>query len=156
MLLGGLWHGAAWNFVVWGGIHGGGLAVERLLASRRAALGHGPPRDTVWRRVVGRLVTFHLVCAAWVFFRADGFRSALAVFARLFSNDVAGGVALNVLLLIAVGILIQFLPKDATGRLQTAFSRLSLGSQGALLATTLVAVSTFGNQGVAAFIYFKF
>jgi D-alanyl-lipoteichoic acid acyltransferase DltB (MBOAT superfamily) len=156
MLLGGLWHGAAWNFVVWGGIHGAGLATERLLASRRASLGHGPPRDTVARRVVGRLVTFHVVCAAWVFFRADGFGSALAVFARLFSSDVAGGVALNVLLLVAVGILIQFLPKDATARLQTAFSRLSLGSQGALLAATLVGVSTFGNQGVAAFIYFRF
>jgi alginate O-acetyltransferase complex protein AlgI len=156
MLLGGLWHGAAWHFVIWGGIHGGGLAVERLLAERRHALGHAAPRDTVVRRVVGRLVTFHVVCAAWVFFRADGVGSAIAVFRRLLAWGVPGGVALNVLLLVALGMLIQFLPKDATARVQAAFSRLSLTAQGATLAMTLVAVSTFGNQGVAAFIYFRF
>ncbi|HEU0129394.1 MAG TPA: MBOAT family protein [Mycobacteriales bacterium] len=156
MLLGGLWHGAAWNFVIWGAIHGAGLAAERLLAARRHARGHAPPADTVARRVLGRVVTFHVVCFAWVFFRADGFGSAMAVLGRLLSFAGGGAVGANVLLLIAVGIGIQYLPKDATGRLQRGFSRLSLGVQGALLATSLVAVSTFGNQGVAAFIYFRF
>jgi D-alanyl-lipoteichoic acid acyltransferase DltB (MBOAT superfamily) len=156
MLLGGLWHGAAWNFVIWGGIHGTGLAVERLAADRRHALGHATPRDTVLRRIGGRLLTFHVVCLAWVFFRADGFGSAMEILGRLTAFAAGPAVALNVLLLIAVGIAIQYLPKDATGRLQHAFSRLSLGAQGALLAASLVAVSTFGNQGVAAFIYFQF
>jgi D-alanyl-lipoteichoic acid acyltransferase DltB (MBOAT superfamily) len=156
MLLGGLWHGAAWTFVAWGAIHGAGLAVERLLAARRHARGVAPPRDTVARRVVGRLVTFHVVCLAWVFFRADSFGTAMKVFGRLFSFAPGGFVALNLVLLIAVGIAIQYLPRDATARLQRGFSRLSLGAQGALLATSLVAVSTFGNQGVAAFIYFRF
>src|SRR5215207_5592494 len=68
MLLGGLWHGAAWTFVVWGGIHGAGLAVERWLADRRE------------RR---RLVTFHVVCAAWIFFRADSFDRAGDMFRQL-------------------------------------------------------------------------
>jgi D-alanyl-lipoteichoic acid acyltransferase DltB (MBOAT superfamily) len=156
MLLGGLWHGAAWNFVVWGGIHGTGLAIERYLDGRRDLYGHAPRADTVWRRVVGRVVTFHIVCLAWVFFRADGFGSALAVLGRLFSFAGGGFVAGNVLLLVIVGILIQYLPKDATGRLQRGFASLGVGAQAALLATCLVAVSTFGNQGVAAFIYFRF
>jgi D-alanyl-lipoteichoic acid acyltransferase DltB (MBOAT superfamily) len=156
MLLGGLWHGAAWQFVIWGGIHGAGLAAERLLAERRAALGHAPPRDTVARRVVGRLVTFHVVCAAWVFFRADGVGSALAVFGRLLSFTGGGTVTTVVLTLVAIGIAVQYLPKDATARLQAAFSRLTPAVQGVTLAVVLVAVSVLGNQGVAAFIYFRF
>ncbi len=156
MLLGGLWHGAAWNFVIWGAIHGVGLAVERLAADRRQARGHATPRDTVLRRVVGRLITFHVVCLAWVFFRAEGFGAAMDVFNRLLSFASGPAVAFNVLLLIAIGILIQYLPKDATARLQHGFSKLSLGVQGAVLALSLVLVSTFGNQGVAAFIYFQF
>ena len=156
MLLGGLWHGAAWKFVIWGGIHGCGLAIERFVAERRHARGHAPARDTVLRRVVGRLVTFHVVCAAWVFFRADSTRAAFDVFGRLLSFTGGGVVTFTVLALVVIGIAVQFLPKDATGRLQAGFSRLSLGVQGAALATVLVGTSILGNQGVAAFIYFRF
>jgi D-alanyl-lipoteichoic acid acyltransferase DltB (MBOAT superfamily) len=156
MLLGGLWHGAAWKFVIWGGIHGVGLAVERLVAERRHARGHAPPRDTVLRRVVGRLVTFHVVCAAWVFFRADGVRPAFEVFGRLLSFSGGGTVTATVLVLVALGIAVQYLPKDATARLQAGFSMLAPGVQGAMLAVLLVGISVLGNQGVAAFIYFRF
>ena len=65
MLLGGLWHGAAWTFVVWGGIHGAALVVRALPAHHaRSRQGIEPPPDTVWRRVGRRLVTFHIVCLA--------------------------------------------------------------------------------------------
>ena len=70
MLLGGLWHGAAWNFVVWGGIHGGLLALERGRGKR--SLYHRLPRPA---RV---LITFVIVCFAWVFFRADSLPHAAA------------------------------------------------------------------------------
>ena len=67
MLLGGLWHGASWTFVIWGGIHGTGLAVERWRRDRRgAAREPGPAR--IWMQ---RLLTFNLVCFAWIFFRSD-------------------------------------------------------------------------------------
>ena len=85
MLLGGLWHGAAWTFVVWGGIHGAGLARERFVRDRRTARGLGPPRDTATRRWVGRIVTFHVVCFAWIFFRADSFARAGEMIERLFT-----------------------------------------------------------------------
>jgi alginate O-acetyltransferase complex protein AlgI len=78
MLLGGLWHGANWTYVVWGGIHGGGLAVERVLtldapgpsaweSSRK------PSWTGLWTR---RLILFHFVCLAWVFFRAATLQGA--------------------------------------------------------------------------------
>ena len=75
MLLGGLWHGAAWTFVVWGGLHGAG-------ARRRSAGGVERPRlrgagaDDRGARWRARLVTFHFVCLAWIFFRSDSFGAA--------------------------------------------------------------------------------
>ena len=73
MLLGGLWHGAAWTFVVWGGIHGLGLA-SSVPRDRRGARPPEPP-DTAVRRWAGRLVTFNVVCFAWIFFRAGSVRA---------------------------------------------------------------------------------
>lgn len=73
MLLGGLWHGANWTFVVWGGIHGGGLAIERLL-SRKSEISDSPGFIARWVR---RCVVFVLVCLAWIFFRAASLSEAL-------------------------------------------------------------------------------
>ncbi len=76
MLIGGLWHGAAWTFVVWGGLHGAYLAGERLL---RAQWGDAPRwQRPAWRFVLGA-ATFVLVCIAWVFFRAPDLASAMRV-----------------------------------------------------------------------------
>ena len=71
MLLGGLWHGANWTFVVWGAIHGVGLAVERLLT------GGKPEASTnVFGRWAQRIFIFHIVCLSWVFFRANSVKAA--------------------------------------------------------------------------------
>jgi alginate O-acetyltransferase complex protein AlgI len=70
MLLGGLWHGASWNFVIWGGIHGGMLAFERMLG-----------KDSPYRalpRAAKTAITFAIVTVAWVFFRAADLPAALA------------------------------------------------------------------------------
>jgi alginate O-acetyltransferase complex protein AlgI len=76
MLLGGLWHGASWNFVVWGAIHGGALAWERWRGEqRRARPNHaGGPAP----RVLGVASTFFVVLVAWVFFRTSDLSGALA------------------------------------------------------------------------------
>lgn len=66
MLLGGLWHGASWTFVIWGGLHGLYLAVERKLGIDTL----DPERMTMAARLLRGFVTFHLVCLAWIFFRA--------------------------------------------------------------------------------------
>ena len=79
MLIGGLWHGANWTFVVWGGIHGGGLALERLLGVGRHE--HVPARPAVtWAK---RILLFNLVCFAWIFFRAASIRDAFSFLAGL-------------------------------------------------------------------------
>jgi alginate O-acetyltransferase complex protein AlgI len=68
MLLGGLWHGAAWNFVVWGGLHGALLAYERMRGKAAAYAGLRGPAATA--------VTFFIVLITWVFFRAADLASA--------------------------------------------------------------------------------
>jgi alginate O-acetyltransferase complex protein AlgI len=79
MLLGGLWHGANWTFVAWGGLHGLYLAVERFL-------GVGGPVRGGAARALRTLVTFHLVCLAWIFFRAPSFAAAWAVLRGIFAG----------------------------------------------------------------------
>lgn len=87
MLLGGLWHGASWNFVIWGGVHGTLLAAERITKGRSLFPWLPTPLQVV--------VTFFLVTMTWVFFRAGSLPEALAYFRAL--AGVGGGDATSVL-----------------------------------------------------------
>jgi len=91
MLLGGLWHGAGWTFVVWGGLHGAYLVANHAWRAARARLGQDLARSTAGGRALGCLVTFLAVVAGWVVFRADGLDSALAILWAM-----AGGNGLTV------------------------------------------------------------
>ncbi len=77
MLIGGLWHGAGWNWVVWGGLQGLMMSIERLLG-----IPEMPPDRLVWR-VLRWFVTIHLVCASWVLFRVENLGDAGVVFSRM-------------------------------------------------------------------------
>jgi D-alanyl-lipoteichoic acid acyltransferase DltB (MBOAT superfamily) len=79
MLLGGLWHGAGWTFVVWGGLHGVYLAVNHAWRAWRVRLGHDLTRSTRLGRAAGCAVTFAAVVAGWVIFRADSLDTAGAI-----------------------------------------------------------------------------
>ncbi len=157
MLLGGLWHGAAWRFVLWGGLHGAGLVYDRERHQRRSARGLGTAPSTPLRRAGQRLVTFHLVCLGWIFFRADSLATAGELLSRLFTAwGPAPAVTPAILLAIAVGIAAQYVPRDGVLRLQDAFSRLTPTVQGVALAAVLFVIDALGPEGVAAFIYFQF
>ena len=149
MLLGGLWHGAAWTFVIWGGLHGIYLAVERATGWRPVT------RTQQW---IGRLVTFHLVCFAWIFFRADTFSTAWQVIGRLFTAWGQGSplVTTSVVLAILVGIVTQYVRPTAVGDLVRGFGRLPVVAQAACVAVALTVINTLGPTGVAPFIYFRF
>jgi alginate O-acetyltransferase complex protein AlgI len=181
MLIGGLWHGAAWTFVVWGALHGGWLVLERLWdgLSRRTAVeaGHdvdpeldeggvaplpqqvaarfGALSPTV-RTWLGRLVTFHVVCLGWVFFRAPSLDDAFHVLGRLLQPGTGSGVNLVVVGTIVTFLATQYVPTDAVGRLQAIFSRMHVWQQGTILALFLAFTSALSPTGVAPFIYFAF
>jgi D-alanyl-lipoteichoic acid acyltransferase DltB (MBOAT superfamily) len=150
MLLGGLWHGAAWTFVVWGGIHGVGLSVERALGGIRPA-----SAATRW---LARLVTFHVVCFAWIFFRADSLGRAEQVLERLFTawGQPSPLVTTSVVLAIMVGIGAQYVRPSALAAVLRGFQRLPVLAQAATVAVVLMVVNTLGPEGVAPFIYFRF
>ncbi|ARV60971.1 membrane-bound O-acyltransferase family protein [Nostocales cyanobacterium HT-58-2] len=79
MLLGGLWHGAGWNFIIWGGLHGVYLVINHQWHSFRKALGHDLKKSSLWSRALACLLTFLAVVIAWVFFRANNMNAALAI-----------------------------------------------------------------------------
>jgi alginate O-acetyltransferase complex protein AlgI len=149
MLLGGLWHGAAWTFVVWGGIHGLGLAVERATGWRPHT------RAQQW---LGRVLTFHVVCFAWIFFRADSFSRAGDVISQLFTawGRPSPLVTTSVVLAILVGIAGQYVRPTAVTSALAGFGRLPVVAQAACVAVAFVVIDTLGPTGVAPFIYFRF
>jgi D-alanyl-lipoteichoic acid acyltransferase DltB (MBOAT superfamily) len=157
MVLGGLWHGAAWTFVTWGAFHGLCLAGGRLRRDRRVARGLSPQDDRPGAMFRQRVVTFHLVCLGWVFFRADSVSTALVLLGRLVTAvGPAPAVTPLVLAVITGAIAAQFMPRDLSGSLQDRFSRLGPALQGGALAGGLFLITSLGPQGVAPFIYFRF
>jgi len=154
MLLGGLWHGAAWRFVIWGGLHGLWLVWER----RREERGTAPSLATPTSRGLARLATFHLVSFAWIFFRAPSMANAWEMISRLFTEWGGGvdAITVPILLAIAVGIGAQYVTRPAVDRTLAGFSQLGPVPQGAVLAAGLLAIDALANEGVAAFIYFQF
>jgi alginate O-acetyltransferase complex protein AlgI len=147
MLLGGLWHGANWTFVAWGGLHGAALAVERRF---------GPAR----RAWLGRLVTFHVVALCWVFFRAPDFGDAFAVLARLgaWTTRPTGLITPALVLLVLAGTAVQLLPAGQLSRpAGAALRRLAPAGQGVAFAVGFVALlAASPNLGTPAFIYYQF
>ena len=151
MVLGGFWHGAAWNFIIWGTMHGLWLAAERA-----SGLANFFNRNRIGR-VTGWFVTFHLVCAAWVFFRAENLDLALDWFSGLaaFSLPVYGLTWLATLLIV-VSLAFQFTPSDGVNRVAGYFERKPLILAGGIFALTLLAVQWLAPSGTAPFIYFQF
>jgi len=153
MLLGGIWHGAAWKFVFWGALHGGGLAAERAL---EPIIGRMP--SGIAGRVVSTLVVFHIICLGWVFFRADSFETAVLYLGGLGAGwgDGVHQTTPFTLGLILFGLACQFVPADLGERLGGAAARLPIWSQGALAGCTIAAIDALGPDGIAPFIYFQF
>jgi len=153
MLLGGIWHGAAWKFVVWGALHGGGLAVERMLEpwlGRRAQSPAG--------RVVSVVLVFHFVCLAWVFFRAEDFQMAWLYIAGLGTGWSGGLQQAGPLMvaLIALGLAGQFIPDRPFDRAAEVFERMPVWGLGATAGIVVAIINALGPEGVAPFIYFRF
>jgi hypothetical protein len=79
MLLGGLWHGAGWTFIFWGGIHGLLLIINNLWLKFRILIGLGFNLSPWWTSWLARIVTFVILTMTWVIFRADNMTSAIAI-----------------------------------------------------------------------------
>lgn len=149
MLLGGLWHGAGWNWVVWGGLQGMFMIIERAVG-----LSESTPRALV-PKVIRWVITFHLVCLSWVFFRATDVDQAWLVISRIITN--APGVAFDVwepVALVALLILVELgrVRRRFVGALQ---KRTVLALSVALIACVVFSL-VFRGASSPEFIYFQF
>ena len=158
MLLGGLWHGAGWNFVVWGGAQGLFLGAERFLFSRfrvdRASLERLP----LLFKAVLCLGVFHLTCLAWVLFRMSSLHSAGRMIRAMMGGEGAlsplmGWSALRVLLLAGGIVAWHFIHRHRS--MSQVAARLPSWSLGAAAAGLLFLCRIWGPQS-RAFIYFQF
>jgi D-alanyl-lipoteichoic acid acyltransferase DltB (MBOAT superfamily) len=152
MVLGGLWHGANWTFIVWGGIHGAGLAVERFLLGKKQEF--SPSFVGVWLR---RIVIFHLVCLAWIFFRADSIGSAWDMVGSLtvWQWRPEYGAALRFLAAFIVPMMAIDLLLEKSGGEYVLEARPLAWRFSAALAMFVV-LAFFGANQANAFIYFQF
>jgi len=156
MLLGGLWHGASWTFVVWGGLHGFYLAAERWIRSRTGV--QGDPAGA-WNRFALALTTYFLVNITWVFFRAETFEGAAAVISGMFGLAVEPVAVLPTMFMIKVGVIvtgivtIQWLMRNRT--LEDVVASAPWWLTGLVVAAMLFAVIVSQGAG-EAFIYFQF
>jgi len=148
MTLAGLWHGAGWNFLLWGFLHGAGLAVERAFRARNIAL---PYRLAV-------IVVFVIVCLLWVPFRAADFTETKAMFTALLTLDGFAPAELTATVwgLIAVGLVLNILPMHWLARSQAILSHAPASLQAVILAIGVWVMFAAAQDGVAPFIYFQF
>jgi alginate O-acetyltransferase complex protein AlgI len=156
MFIGGLWHGAAWTFVVWGLLHGLFLVIERVV--------HAHWGEAAWARsAVGQVLmgflTYAAVCVAWVFFRASDFETALRLVRALFGASVNGEALLSTREILQVGgvtlctLFVHWTLRDSS--LETAVTRLPrwvVTTAWAGMAAALILTQGTSN----AFIYFQF
>jgi alginate O-acetyltransferase complex protein AlgI len=157
MLLGGLWHGAGWNFVIWGGLHGAALCALRLW--NEFVPGGAAARSSPLRTVLATALTFVFVCFCWIFFRAQDLDGALVTARSFVLWDAAGSASLSrgLLVPLAALALLHVLAESAVGarlarawHAQPLWTFAVLGGLIAALALTLVPASS------RPFIYFQF
>jgi alginate O-acetyltransferase complex protein AlgI len=157
MLLGGLWHGASWNFIIWGGLHGVYLSIEKAIGIQRLKT------RTILSSFSGWLITFSLVSFAWIFFRAEDLHQAGTIIQSIFSHfSLHDILSLSQMEMAPVlnGIVLLFLIEWLLIR-KFSFDAVFEKKYGD---TFLVAFSTFlvfyvflfGNNNSNRFIYFQF
>ena len=165
MFLGGLWHGAAWTFLFWGSFHGAMLGLEQWARKKLGTLmlPH-PDMPGIFARlgnfgqhVLGVVWTFHLVCFAWIFFRADSFGTAWDYLKGFGDWTMANEYVTPFIVgLIAIGMLFQFTPRDLGRELALSLRSLPSLALGLFLGFGILVIWAVAPEGVAPFIYFQF
>jgi alginate O-acetyltransferase complex protein AlgI len=153
MLLGGLWHGAAWNFVLWGGLHGVALAIHRRWSDTMSGAVNLLNRALA---VIGPLLTFYWVCITWIFFRAETLPDAIQILRSFVLLDAPGTSSLPIgpIPIMAMLVLLHALAyrKTFDGLWRQARPQLFSAAYGAAWALALALVP----MGARPFIYFQF
>jgi alginate O-acetyltransferase complex protein AlgI len=155
MLLGGLWHGASWNFVFWGALHGIALIFDKAWLSLKLA-------HTKLMRVIGIFVTFHFVCFAWIFFRSRSFGNAWLILKRITTSFDASLLVhwFNeyqvIAYLIFIGFLAHWQPDSWEKYYQSALRRMPWPVKSLVIAVVIWILYQTKSAELQPFIYFQF
>jgi alginate O-acetyltransferase complex protein AlgI len=131
MLLGGFWHGASWNFIIWGALHGVALAVHKIWVLLTGKVFKNLNQNRVYN-IIAALITFHFVCFCWVFFKAPDFNSGLDMIYQVthdFSFNVWPGFYNNykaVLGMIVLAGMIHLIPDDLADKVIDRFTKVPM------------------------------
>jgi len=155
MVLGGLWHGASWTFVAWGGLHGALLVGHRIWSGIKTPQTLALRQSTAWKWL-SRLLLFHAVCLGWVLFRSPSFSIAFQILQNLGTPGPLTLATTPVVLVLIAGLFGQYLPKRLGFAVETMLARLPSFVRGAALACALFVIQVLGPTGVSPFIYFQF
>ncbi|ARP98522.1 MBOAT family O-acyltransferase [Pseudorhodoplanes sinuspersici] len=173
MLLGGLWHGASWTFVIWGAILGAALVIERVvkgryhewrgqISARKSAPDvHVSSRATQFGLIasafVGWFMTFHVFTLAAIFFRSPDLEVATSYFEQMFSWTGSVHLFSPFLLILTAGsVAVQFLPGNTLEKTAEKLRNMPASILGLLFGGGLVLIEFIGPEGVAPFVYFQF
>ena len=160
MFLGGLWHGASWNFVLWGTFHGVALALHKawmsIIGRKKGETSHGI------RRVLGVIITFHFVCFCWIFFRNADFHNSMdmlnqiftAFRPQLFPQLIEG--YWRVFALMAVGFLLHFAPDSWENAVCRGVIKLPFLGKAIVMVAMIYLVIQMKSSEIQPFIYFQF
>ncbi len=162
MVLGGLWHGAAVRFVLWGALHGVALALHKMwLAIVPWAKANGKDMNPL-SRVLGTILTFHIVCLGWLLFRAEDMQTVHLMLYQIlhsFNTSIIPQFVLGykeVLALIVIGYGMHFMPSAIDGDMQRKVANASFWWQVALLVIVAWCVMQIKSSDIQPFIYFQF
>ncbi|MDR2125713.1 MAG: MBOAT family protein [Prevotellaceae bacterium] len=162
MLLGGLWHGANWNFIIWGALHGIALAAHKFFGIFTLQRKNKTSAGAYLRRLAGIFLTFHFVMFAWIFFRNSSLEDCSTALSQIFGNfqpqiiwQMLSGYKL-VFILIAVGYILHFLPAKAENYFKNKFINTSLIFKVAVMVILIYLIVQIKSSDVQPFIYFQF
>ena len=156
MLLGGLWHGAAFRFILWGAMHGVALGIDKAIREYFTI-----PKNT-FTKILGIFFTFHFVCFCWIFFRADTMQIASGVISQIalhfnpgiFFSFITGYK--TVLLVMLMGYILHFTPKNIELDAREWVYRMPLAAKVAIMTALVVLVIQVKGSDIQPFIYFQF
>ena len=162
MVLGGLWHGAAVRFILWGALHGVALALHKVwMAIVPWAKAKGEDMNPVMR-VLGIVLTFHIVCLGWLLFRAEDMNTVHLMLYQIFHSFNLSIIPQfvvgykEVMAFIVLGYFMHFIPSKIDSDLQRKVGQASFWWQVAMLVAVAWCVMQVKSSSIQPFIYFQF
>lgn len=158
MLIGGLWHGAAVRFIIWGGLHGLGLTIHKLW------INYFPKKEKENKaiRFISVFITFHFVLFAWLFFRADSIRSVTSILNQIFWHfnwNMISEIIIsykNVFSIIVIAFAIHWLPVRIKENYKNTFIQTPLYAKALIVVAIVFILFQVKSSEIQPFIYFQF